>query len=90
MDLTCRHYFHKLKQTMQNTTTVEIIMGASRHGGNDCEVYVCWAPDLQVGGYLPPQVHVDCQGLIITDGWCSQLYVSPWSEVAAHHLNMPD
>ena len=55
MEMACRRYLAKLRLTMSGGNTVEMIMDASRLGGTDCEVFVCWSPERAVAGYPPPQ-----------------------------------
>jgi hypothetical protein len=55
MDATCARYFHKVQETMQGATTIELLMDASRFGGTDHEIFVIYSPEQEIAAYAPPQ-----------------------------------
>ena len=51
----CSRYVHKVQQTMTASTTIELLMDASRFGGTDNEIFVIFSPSQNIAGYAPPQ-----------------------------------
>lgn len=51
----CSRYVHKVQQTMTASTTIELLMDASRFGGTDNEIFAIFSPSQNIAGYAPPQ-----------------------------------
>ena len=56
MSSTCSRYQQKVQETMQASTTIELLMDASRFGGTDNEILVIYSPTKRIAAYGPPQV----------------------------------
>jgi hypothetical protein len=55
MGSTCSRYLHKVQETMKASTTIELLMDASRFGGTDNEIFVIFSPSRNIAAYAPPQ-----------------------------------
>jgi hypothetical protein len=55
MSSACSRYLHKVQETMKASTTIELLMDASRFGGTDNEILVIFSPSQNIAAYAPPQ-----------------------------------